>query len=268
MNIPEKIQNIIETEPYEIDRVGMSGGDVRIFTDKVLKIRTDSEQARNEINAMQWLAGKLSVPHVIVHESKDGNSCLLMTKVKGKMACDNAFMKNPKKLTKLLAKALKKLWAIDISACPLDWTLNKKLQAAEFAVESNSVNIEDAEPETFGENGFKNPEELLKWLTEHYTEQELVLSHGDFCLPNIFIADDETISYIDLGKTGVADKWCDIALCYRSLKHNYAGKYTAEKYPEYDPNMLFEQLGIEPDWEKSNTIFCWMNYHNGYNQRL
>lgn len=250
INLPKKIQNIIGLEPYEADHVGMSGSDIRIFTDKVLKIRTDDEEALNERKAMQWLRGQISVPYIIMHESKDGNSYLLMTKVNGRKACDNALMNNPKKLTELLAKALKELWKVDISDCSLDWTLKRKLQVAKFNVENNLVDMENVEPGTFGENGFKDPEELLQWLTEHYAAEELVLSHGDFCLPNIFIADDETISYIDLGRTGVSDKWCDIALCYRSLKHNYTGKYMTAEYHDYNPNMLFEQLGIEPDWEK------------------
>lgn len=246
----KKLQDIIESEPFEIDHVGMSDGDIRIFADKVLKIRTDDEEARNEIHAMQWLSGQISVPQIIIHEKIDGTSCLLMTKVNGRMACDNALMNNPKKLTAFLAKALKELWKVDISDCPLDWTLNRKLQMAKHIVENNLVDLDNVEPETFGANGFKNPKELLQWLTEHRVAEEPVLSHGDFCLPNIFIADDGTISYIDLGKTGIADKWCDIALCYRSLKNNYTGQYKTIEYPEYNTDLLFEELGIEPDWEK------------------
>lgn len=248
--IPEKIQNIIGSETYESDHVGMSDGDIRIFKDKVLKIRTDTEEARNEIQAMQWLSGQLSVPKIISYESKGSNSYLLMTKTKGRMACDKVFMNNPEKLTEILGKALKELWKVDISNCPLDWTLNKKLQAAEYAVENDLVNIENAEPETFGVNGFTDARELLQWLTKHRPAEELVLSHGDFCLPNIFIAKDDTISFIDLGRTGISDKWCDIALCYRSLKDNYNGRYMTEEYPEFDPNLLFEKIGIEPNWEK------------------
>lgn len=58
---------------------------------------------------------------------------------------------------------------------------------------------------------------------------------------------------LDLGKTGIADKWCDIALCYRSLSNNYSGKYKHRRNridSEYDDLLLFRKLGIEPDWEK------------------
>ena len=82
--------------------------------------------------------------------------------------------------------------------------------------------------------------------------EELVFSHGDFCMPNIFIQNGELAGYIDLGRSGVADKWQDIALCYRSLKDNFSGKYATKIYEEFDPNLLFEELGVEPDWNKIN----------------
>lgn len=37
--------------------------------------------------------------------------------------------------------------------------------------------------------------------------EELVLSHGDYCLPNIFGIQDLVTGYIDLGRAGIADKF-------------------------------------------------------------
>lgn len=91
---------------------------------------------------------------------------------------------------------------------------------------------------------------MWEWLNANRPLEELVLSHGDFCLPNVFAQGEELSGYIDLGRMGVADKWMDIALCYRSLKHNFFGKYATKVYEDFDPDMLFEVLEIEPDWEK------------------
>ncbi len=77
-----------------------------------------------------------------------------------------------------------------------------------------------------------------------------MLSHGDYCLPNIFGIQEKITGYIDLGKTGIADKWCDIALCYRSISHNYSGRYSKKTYSGYDDLLLFHELDIEPNWEK------------------
>ena len=250
IDMPDSIKNALEGLTYEIDSVGMSGSSILLFADRVLKIQEDSAEARNEAQAMQWLAGRLATPKVLAHEYKDGKSYLLMTRAAGRMACDRQYMKNPENLTELLAHALRQLWRIDISDCPLDQRLDRKLEAARFNVENNLVDTENVEPETFGPNGFENPGALLQWLTTHRPTEEPVLSHGDFCLPNIFIEKSGEFNFIDLGRTGVSDKWQDIALCYRSLKHNYAGEYGGEEYPEFDPQILFNKLGLEPDWEK------------------
>lgn len=250
LKLPKSIKNELKDLTYEVDSMGMSGSGIFLFPDRVLKVQEDSEEAASELQAMQWLSGRLSVPEVIAHQCEEGKSYLLMTRAAGRMACDKCYMRNPEKLTELLSQALQELWQVDISACPLDWRLDRKLKVAHFYVENNLVDTENVEPETFGPGGFKNPEDLLQWLTTHRPAEELVLSHGDFCLPNIYIEDNGKFSFIDLGRTGIADKWQDIALCYRSLKHNYAGKYGGKEYPGFIPEMLFEKLGLEPDWEK------------------
>lgn len=253
MFLPEKIRNLIADENYEIDNIGMSESSVLVYEDKVLKVQEHNEEAENEYRMLQYLHGKLPVPLTYAREISDGRSYLLMSKCAGQMACSQEYMENPAFLCKLLADGLKRLWSMDISDCPSDQRLSHKLVQAGHNIENGLVDMDNVEPDTFGENGFSNPAELLQWLYSNMPEEELVLSHGDYCLPNIFGVQGKVTGYIDLGKTGIADMWCDIALCYRSISHNYSGKY---KYhgdhtnSEYDELLLFRELGIEPNWEK------------------
>jgi len=250
LDLPAKIRSLIGEGEYIIDTVGKSDSTVILFEDKVLKIQLISEESENEYRIMQWLQDKLPVPQVLGFEKDKKKSYLLMTRVPGEMACTDKFMKNPEQLTAMLAEGLQMLWKTDISNCPCIYNLEKKLQMAKYNVENNLVDVDDAEPDTFGENGFKNPGHLLEWLINNKPEEELVLSHGDFCLPNIFLSDGKVSGYIDLGRTGIADKWQDIALCYRSLLHNFDGKYSGKAYKGFHEDMLFEKLGIEPNWDK------------------
>ncbi len=250
MYLPEKISKLLVDEPHRTDDTGMSGASVLLYGDKVLKVQEESEEAENEYNMLLYLQGKLPVPAVYARETADGMSYLLMERCQGRMACAPEYMTAPLLQCRLLAEGLKKMWSVDISRCPCDWRLSHKLRQAEYNVEKGLVDLENVEPDTFGDGGFKDPSHLLQWLYGHMPQEEPVLSHGDYCLPNLFGAGNEVTGYIDLGRAGIADKWCDIALCYRSLSHNYSGKYHGKVYSDYDDLLLFRELGLEPDWEK------------------
>lgn len=247
--IPDKIKQYLPDEGYRLDQIGMSDSSVLLFRDRILKVQKNTKEAENEYRMMEWLHDRLPVPKVYARELQDNMSFLLMSKCPGEMACAEKYMSNPVLQTELLAQGLKSLWKTDISGCPSDQRLRFKLEEARFNVEHNLVDVENTEPGTFGENGFADPQALLSWLYENQPEEEPVLSHGDFCMPNLFF-DGGEIHFIDLGRAGIADKWCDIALCYRSLTHNYDGSYGGRSYPGADANLLFQKLGFAPDWEK------------------
>ena len=249
-DFPKKILDFVAGKQFIFDDIGMSDSSVLVFEDMVLKIRNDSDFIKNEHRMMDWLENKVTAPKCICDYSENEKNYLLMSKIPGKMSCDDEYMQKPGLLVSTLAEALKKLWETDISDCPVKNDLISMLKNAEFRVEEGLVDVDDAEPETFGRNGFKNPEALLHWLYDNKPEEDLVLSHGDFCLPNIFIDDGKFSGFVDVGRMGIADRYQDIALCYRSLHHNFSGIYGGESYSGYDESMLFEALGMEPDYEK------------------
>ncbi len=250
LHVPSKIKSFIDKKPFTVDDIGMSGNQVLIFEDMVLKIEENSVSVQKQVEMMQWLDGKIPVPQVLAYEVENEKSYLLMSKMDGVMSCDNYYLEHPQILLEALACGLKMLWGVDVSECPRIRDLDAVLKEARVQVENHLVDLDNVEPETFGEGGFENPEQLLEWLENHRPSFEPVLSHGDFCLPNVFLENGQIAGFIDLGKNGVGDKWNDIALCYRSLKHNFDGTYGGKVYEDFNPEMLFEKLGIEPDWEK------------------
>ena len=249
MVIPSKIQDIIGKKYGKTSNIGLSDASICIYDDMVLKVQPDNAEADREHNMMRWLNGRIPVPKVIEYTKANKLSFLLMSKCSGKMACDNELMKHPEYQAELLAGALYELWQINWKDCPYKNTLDDKLKQAEYNVVNNLADIENCEPDTYSKDGFKDPEALLYWLQCNRPNEDLAISHGDFCLPNILLDDKGLTGLIDLGRCGVADKWCDIALCYRSIKDNYSGKYN-RKWPGYSGQYLFDKLQIKPDWEK------------------
>ena len=249
MTIPEAIQRHTDGKKFICDDIGKSDSSIYIYDDMVLKADRNIQNAEICIKVTEWLDGRLPVPEIIEHEVHDGISYLLMTRIKGQMACDPYFMERPQELYGHLAESIRKLWSIDISDCPVDRNIGAELREAEYRVENGLVNMSLCEPETFGKGGFRDPQDLLKWLEDNKPESDPVLSHGDLCLPNIFVNYNKISGLIDTGDMGTADRWRDLSLCYRSLKHNADGTF-GMRYEGIEPNMLFYELGITPDREK------------------
>jgi kanamycin kinase/aminoglycoside 3'-phosphotransferase-3 len=244
--LPAALRDILGNEPYTVDSVGLSGSKVLMFQDKVLKIRPDSDEARTEHTMLLWLEGKLPAPRCLFHALEEGTDYLLMTRIPGKMACDEVYMKRDKGryVVRLMADALKRLWKVDVGDCPVRHYVSKDVALARQAVAEGRADFEGGE-------GFADAEELLAWLENNQPAREdLVFSHGDYCMPNVLFEDGVLTGYIDLGNMGVADRWEDITMAYRSLCNNFSGVFGGKVYPDFDPDWLFEELDIPYDEEK------------------
>ena len=249
--IPDCIKEIVGDRPYVTDDVGRSDSQVLIYDDFVLKIRPVSRESENERQIAEWARGKIPVPEIPVYHTEGETLYELMTRVKGEMLCSEAYLSRPGEVIKLAAEALKRLWTVDISGCPNAVSpLDRRLEEARRIVEAGEAET-DTEPGTYVPGGFSGPEELLAWLENNRPQEDIVLTHGDFCLPNIFFVGGRLSGFIDTGKMGPADRWQDIAILIRTLHHNFNGVYGGPAvFPEFEPEMLLEELGIEMDREK------------------
>lgn len=250
--LPNIIWEYVGNQKYEINNIGMSESEVRIYDKYVLKIQPESVETDNEYSIVNWLNHCIPIPSIPVYYKQGGRAYTLMTKIAGDMLCTKENLANPEMMIKIVAMGMKMLWKMDVSECPFTTSrLDERLKAAEYNVVNGLVNVDNVEPETFGPKGFKNPKELLEWLKCNRPEEDIVLTHGDFCLPNIFVKDGSISGFIDLGKMGPADRWQDIAIAIRSLEHNFNGKYTdGKKIYDFKPQMLIDELGIAWDEKK------------------
>ena len=247
--LPEEIEKLAAHRHFTADKVGMSDAQVLLSEDQVLKIQPQGANAERELTMLRWLEGRLPVPRVLAHRIEKGKSYCLMTRMHGRMACEEDFLDRPGWLLDRLTEALRMLWSLDFAGCPLLCSPEAELVLAREQVEKGLVDVENTEPGTFGPGGFRDPEELLTWLEEHQPPWEPAFTHGDFCLPNLFLTDSGVSGFLDLGRAGLGDFWRDIAICRRSLKHNTDGCYGVVK-PGFDPDRLFDALGLRPDEEK------------------
>ena len=233
MIYPESIRKRLNGKTGHTNTLGMSGSSVTVFSDCVLKVQPLTPDTRQGIETMMWLSRRLPTPKVLCYEEMDGMAYLLMERMEGMEACEEACLERPRETVAALAQGMRLLWDTDPSGCPRHLNMDKLLALAE-----------DQGPM----DDFR--QERLTWLRENRPESVPVLAHGDYCLPNVFLKDGSFRGFIDVGEMGLGEKWRDIALCWRSLRDNYNGTYGGRVYPDFDPDMLFECLGIEPDWEQ------------------
>jgi kanamycin kinase/aminoglycoside 3'-phosphotransferase-3 len=250
MFLPSELQTLLGDRPYVLDSVGMSGSQVLCFDDMVLKIGKYSDAHDREVSMLAWMTEKkLPIPQVLHAQVTDGMRYLLMSRVPGKMSCADEYLDDADTLLEILAEGMHILWKTDLSGCPCDSRLDYHLKAAERHVVNGQVDVNAVDPATFGPGGFASPEHLLAWLYDNRPQETPVLSHGDYCLPNIFAENGRLSGFIDLGDSGIADRYQDISLCYRSLAWNMDGSYGGRVREGFDPDRLFDALGITPDRE-------------------
>lgn len=188
-----------------------------------------------EAEVLRWLQGKLPVPQVHYYQRHRDAEYLLMSEVEGLDASRETHRRDPEGLVRLLALGLREMHSLEIGNCPFDQTLQVKIEKARSNVERGLVDENDLEPQYRG----KPVQDLYALLLASLPEsQDLVFTHGDYCLPNVMIQDGKLSGFIDLGRAGVSDRYVDLALAVRSLQYN---GYGAPELVE----LFFQTYGLE-----------------------
>ncbi len=212
-----------------------------------LKISDEAYQGttydvEREKEVMVWLKGKLPVPEVLHFERYEGSSFLLMRELVGESLCAYAQReRNPKKVISLYSEAITLLQSVSLLDCPFVSDIDTRLRELEYLLQHNLADIDTENWEE--DTPFTDPHELYTFLKSHKPGETWVFSHGDLGDSNLFIADHHISGFIDLGRSGKADLWYDIAFCVRSIRHDIGDD---EAYL----NLFFDSLNLEPDWDK------------------
>lgn len=245
--LPKEIRAYLKENTFTENTVGLSKSTILDFGTMILKIEEQGYISNNEVTMLNWLQDKLPVPKVIVTISKDNLNYILMEKLPGVMSFDESLLDTPIELIKLLTKGIKLLRSVDIKDCPSINMLDKKIEVVTHRVKNNLCRYDQIDLDLFNQNRMSTFEEVLDYIIENKPIEFPVLTHGDYCLPNVFINKEHVSGFIDLGLAGVSDIWQDVALGLRSLKYNLGGRYKKE----YE-DIFLKELGLEMDIDKFN----------------
>ena len=244
--VPEPLQPFVAGAAWSRITVGESMSEVFRLDQSgraalYLKIapRAQRMELLRDKQRLDWLRGRLPVPAVIGYATDDRHEYLLLTALPGRHVADLVDEEPNEKVVQLLAAGLRAIHAIPIRDCPFDMTLDREIERARHNVVNGLVDAADFDKVRLGRTAAELFEELQ---TKRPADEDLVFTHGDYCLPNVMVDCGEVSGFVDLGRAGVADRYKDIALVVRSLERN-TGEDLALAF--------FEAYGLSsPDAEK------------------
>lgn len=191
-----------------------------------------------EKTKLEWLKNRLPAPEVILFLEDENTDYLLVSAVSGVDASHDSLKNDIPRVIEQLTNGLKMIHALPIEDCPFDERNDRKIELARQLVENKLVDEDDFDEIRHG----RTAESLFRELIENQpATEDLVFTHGDYCVPNIILKNKKLNGFVDWGNSGIADRYQDLALLTRSVRYNFGAEYE---------QTVFEIYGIEPDPKK------------------
>jgi kanamycin kinase len=144
-------------------------------------------------------------------------------------------MADPEAAAAGIGRGLRRLHdALPVDRCPFDWSVDRRLRLADERIATGA-----GPAGWFPEHRHLTVAEARDRIGRPPPIDQLVVCHGDACVPNTMLYDDGSFAaHVDLGSLGLADRWADLATAAWSTEWNYGRGYDGVVYDGY---------GIEPD---------------------
>lgn len=200
----------------------------------------------DEAARMAWLGRHIDVPQVVHFTATPGAVWLLMGAVPGRTAHQvlEAEPERRPETVAAIAAWLRRLHALPVETCPFNSAHPLRLAHAWDRMQAGEVDESDFCDEHFGWPAERVWERMTGLLP---LAPDPVVTHGDFSLDNILLADGRVTGCIDLGRVGVADRYQDLAILWSCLG-------------EFDASLgerLFATYGVDtPDRRKIAFHLC------------
>ena len=124
---------------------------------------------------------------------------------------------DPRWVVQELARGLRWFHALPVDDCPFDARLDVRLREAKQRLDAGLVDEANFDPER---QGLAAVDLYPMLLRDRPASEDLVVTHGDYCLPNVLLAGSGVVGFVDVGRAGIADRYQDLALAARSIRYN------------------------------------------------
>ncbi len=171
-----------------------------------------------EAERLRWLSLRgVACPRVIDEVEEAGAVWVLMSAVPGRDLASSPDL-SPQAVVEIAASALRDLHGRSAEDCPFDHRIEARMALAKARAEAGEVDESDFDDEWMGRTALDLCGEL--GARRPAGPEDLVLTHGDACLPNLIAQAGRFSGFVDCGRAGVADRCQDLALAARSVAFN------------------------------------------------
>ena len=182
-----------------------------------------------ERDRLQWLSARGIPGPAVLDWQVDGERAQLVTSAVRGVTADAVTSAELQRAWPSIAEAVRTLHALPVDDCPFSRDLARMFALARDVVGRGAVNPEFLPVEQQD----TPPAELLARLAADLdgwlAREELVVCHGDLCLPNI-VLDPGTgafAGFVDLGRLGLADRYADISLLLTNSRETWPDEQRA-----------------------------------------
>lgn len=207
MRLPEEVKELTEgygfqRHPYEetgaeIHRLTAEGRETLYL--KVYPVR--GRRLERETRVLRWIDGRLPAPKPLLYLAQGWWEYQLTTEVPGTPAYQLERSERVNAV-RVAAEALRAIHGLDPRGCPYRNTAANRIGEARAS---------------------KDPEihRALDGLEASMPDEDLVFTHGDYCLPNIILKGVALSGVIDWAHGGIGDPYADLESCMWSIGYNY-----------------------------------------------
>jgi len=207
MTLPEELMEFTDgyrflRHPYEetgaeIHRLTAEGRQTLYL--KVYPVR--GRRLERETRVLRWIDGRLPAPKPLLYLTQGWWEYQLTTEVPGTSSyqLEKSERENA---VRVVADALRTIHGLDPRGCPYMNTVATRIGEARSS----------KDPETH---------RALDRLEASTPDEDLVFTHGDYCLPNIILDGGALSGVIDWDHGGLGDPYTDLEACIWSIGYNY-----------------------------------------------
>lgn len=191
-----------------------------------------------ESTAVAWLQGKVQVPQLVDYCTDGTTEYMVTTQLPGQPAHSTDATADLPALIALLADGLRQLHALQIADCPLDNRVGTIIRCVKRWFADGVITINEL-PHCYRKPTMEACIDAIR--DSQPAEEELVFAHGDYCLPNVLVADGRLTGFIDLGYAGIADRYIDFVSIDYTIRRNLGSEWVQPFWDAY---------GVEIDAER------------------